>query len=711
MAPRANGRAVERESVRGNPELLLRQLGSGPRLTVYLSAAPGSGKTRRLLTEARELSARGARVLVGWIEIKDRPHLAELCQGLEVLPPRTVELSGSKFLEFDLAAALDARPDVIVLDELPHSNLPGSLNAKRWQDAKALRAAQMSVLTGFNIQHLESVAPTAERLLGYPIREIIPDSFLAGADEVIALDVSPEQLAERVRAGLIFSPDDAEAALAGPFRPATLRLLRELLMRTIDDLTVPAVEARRVSTAVLFASSTADARRVLRRASEVASALDLALEVAVERQSDSDGVQRAVKEAGAQLIAWPQVASGAPTDAVSASLIVVPRGPLAERIISGPVERDVFVVGAEIEGSGTAGMDIHPLAQTAGDRMRIGYGKLTIYLGASAGCGKTYAMLDRAHELARAGVDVVGAFVETHGRRETASMIDGLEVLPRKSIESGGIRREELDVDALLKRRPAVALIDELAHTNAPGSVFAKRYEDVLSVLRAGISVITTLNIQHLEGLGEAVARLTSVRVRETLPDRILDLADEVIFIDCPPDILRERLRAGKIYPPERIDRALNNFFRPENLAALRELALRESIRARGSHRGQSSFTRIVVGVAERERDATLIRRGAALAGRLEVGFSVVHVARSPGHASEILNALRTTCRDLRGRWIQHTDDDPARGLVAAATADGATTIAIEGARTRPRFFSGPTFARRVLRAGAQDMLVLTATH
>jgi two-component system sensor histidine kinase KdpD len=700
---------VERESVRDKPELLLRQLASSPRLTVYLSAASGSGKTRRLLTEARELSARGIRVLIGWIETKDRPNLAELCDGLEKLPQRIVEIGGARFAEFDLAAALAAKPDTIVLDELPHTNLPGALNAKRWQDANTLRAAGINVMTAFNVQHLESVAPTAERLLGFPIREIIPDSFLAGADEVIALDVSPEQLAERVRAGLIVRPEDADAALSGPFRPATLRALRELLMRTIDELTIPAVEARRVSTAVLFATSGADVRLMMRRVSEVANALDLALEVAVEQQSENDGSQRAVREAGAQFIAWPRSPDGRPSDAVSASLVIVPHGQLAERLVSGAIDRDIFVVGQEQATTQSSAFDVHPLAQTAGDRMRVGYGRLTIYLGASAGCGKTYAMLDRAHELSAAGIDVVGAFVETHGRKETAALIPGLEMLPRKSIESGGIRREELDVDALLKRRPAVALIDELAHTNAPGSIFSKRYEDVLSVLRSGISVVTTLNIQHLEGLGEAVSRLTGVRVRETLPDRILDLADEVIFIDCPPDLLRERLRAGKIYPPDRIDRALSNFFRPENLAALRELALRESIRARGKRPGQSAIARLIVGVADRERDGSLIRRCAALAGRLEVGFSVAHVTRNAGHTSEALAALRSLCRDLRGRWIQQTSDDPARGLIEAASADGATTIMIEGARTRPKLFSGSTFARRLLKAGVQDVLVLTA--
>jgi len=650
----------------------------------------------------------GSRVVIGWIETKGRPLLEELCAGIPVLAPRMVDIAGTRFAEFDFEAALAAKPDVLILDELPHSNLAGSTHAKRWQDALALRAAGIGVITGFNIQHLESAAPTAERLLGFPVREIVPDSFLAVADEVVAIDASPELLADRMRAGMVVRTEDAETALRGAFRTSTLLALRELLMRKIDDLTIPEVEARRVSTAVLLAPTGSDIAHAARRAAEIAGALDLALEIAIDTDPNADSSERVARAIGARIIPWPGEPGGIPERSLGASLIAVPRGPLAEALLAGPIDRDVYVVGPGARAAQSVGVDVHPLAQTAGDRLRIGFGKLTIYLGAAAGCGKTYAMLGRAQELKAAGVDVVGAFVETHARIDTESMLHGLETLPRRVIESGGIRREELDVEALLARHPVVALIDELAHTNAPGSIFTKRYEDVLSVLRAGISVMTTLNIQHLDGLGDPVARMTGIRVRETLPDRILDLADEVIFIDCAPDTLRERLRQGKIYKPERIERALTNFFREENLAALRELALRESIRARGARKVQSGISRLFVGVADRARDAGLIRRCASLAARLEVGLTVAHIApRSDASDSDALAELRELCRDLRGRWISETGNDPARGLVAAALADGATTIAVEGRRTKVRMFGRAPFARRLLRAGARELLVL----
>ena len=258
--------------------------------------------------------------------------------------------------------------------------------------------------------------------------------------------------------------------------------------------------------------------------------------------------------------------------------------------------------------------------------MRVGYGKLTVYLGAAAGAGKTYAMLDRAHQLRAEGIDVVVGFVETHGSKETAALLDGLEIVPPKIVSVNGITYREFDRDALIARKPQVALIDELAHTNAPGSIAPKRFYDVLAVLRAGIDVITTLNIQHFEGLGDTVLRLTGTVVRETLPDGILALADEVILIDVTPETLRQRLREGKIYPPERCETALANFFRTENLFALRELALREALRARQRERITSPFERILLAVDSRPVDLAMIPRAGRIAARLAIEFVIAHV-------------------------------------------------------------------------------------
>lgn len=204
-------------------------------------------------------------------------------------------------------------------------------------------------------------------------------------------------------------------------------------------------------------------------------------------------------------------------------------------------------------------------------------GRLRVYLGAVAGSGKTYAMLNEGHRRESRGTHVVVGYLETHKRSQTEAQLGDLEVIPRKKVSYRGVTLEEMDTEAIIARHPKVALVDELAHTNAPGSKHAKRYRDVEELLDAGIDVVTTLNIQHLESLNDMVASITGVRVRETLPDRILDAADEVELIDISPYALRQRMKHGNIYPLERIEAALNNFFREGNLTALRELALRRT--------------------------------------------------------------------------------------------------------------------------------------
>jgi two-component system, OmpR family, sensor histidine kinase KdpD len=230
-------------------------------------------------------------------------------------------------------------------------------------------------------------------------------------------------------------------------------------------------------------------------------------------------------------------------------------------------------LGAPPSTTPEAGGQLAP--QTGGYPHRRG--RLRVYLGSVAGAGKTYAMLNEGHRREGRGTDVVVGYVETHGRTQTQAQLGDLEVIPRKKITYRGVTLEEMDTEATIARHPQVALIDELAHTNVPGSKHAKRYQDVEEILDAGIDVVTTLNIQHLESLNDLVASITGVRVRETLPDWILDQADEVELIDISPYALRQRMKHGNIYPRERIEAALDNFFREGNLTALREMALRRT--------------------------------------------------------------------------------------------------------------------------------------
>ena len=689
-----------RHERRADAAALLAELGLTPRLTIYLGSAPGAGKTHRLLTDALGEMHAGRRVAIGWIESKGRPRLDALAVSLPRIPPRRFGVGDAVIDDFDLEAALASDYETIVLDELAHGNPAEAPHAKRWQDAVALRAAGKSVLGAFNVMHVESVAAVAERIVGYPIRELVPLAFLRGADRVVALDVAPSILESRLRTGRIVRDEDVERAAAGVFQPKNLSMMRELLLRVVDQLTDPVVAPSKASIALAVVAGTRDPEPFVRRAAALADALDLALETTALGPVDAARLREATLRADAGVVPLPAGLARGDLRAVRASMIIVPHGDLAARILAQPLDRDLLVADPERAAALRAfESDRHPYGFALGDRLRIGYGKLTIYLGSVAGSGKTYAMLDRAHQLANEeGVDVVAALVETHGRAETAAKLAGIEQVARGA---GG----EIDLELLLRRRPTVALIDELAHTNAGGRR-AKRYDDVIAVLRSGIDVITTLNVQHLEGVGDAVERLTGTRVRETLPDTVLELADDVIFIDVTPDVLRQRLREGKIYPAERVDTALSNFFRTENLAALRELAVREILHARSARRREMPLARIVLGVAPRERDTALIARAGRLAKRLDVDLRVVAVTAGDQAALRpALGALARATEFAHGTFVTEIAADAAVHVVALL-ADG-DVLAVESPRERRRMFGKRSFAARALAAGAREMLVL----
>lgn len=262
-------------------------------------------------------------------------------------------------------------------------------------------------------------------------------------------------------------------------------------------------------------------------------------------------------------------------------------------------------------------------------------GRLKIYLGFAAGVGKTYEMLQEGQRLKRQGVDVVIGIVETHGRTDTVAQVGDLEQVPRRKIEYHGVVLEEMDLDAILARRPTVCLVDELAHTNAPGSRNSKRYQDVQELLRAGIHVISTLNIQHLESLYDLVEKATGVKVKERLPDYIIGMADQLVNVDLSAEDLRDRLLAGKIYPAERIDRAMENFFTQANLTRLREFALEEiahRLDQRRQHQeagptANNTTARVMVCMSSRGPNVErLLRKAARVADRLGAPWYAVYI-------------------------------------------------------------------------------------
>src|SRR5438105_1160795 len=318
-------------------------------------------------------------------------------------------------------------------------------------------------------------------------------------------------------------------------------------------------------------------------------------------------------------------------------------------------------------------------------------GRLKLYVGFAAGVGKTWRMLEEAHALRKRGVGVLIAFVETHGRAETAALIEGLTVVPRRRIEYRGVTVEEMDLDDVLRRRPQVAIVDEIPHTNAPGSRNRKRWQDVLALLDAGINVIGALNVQHLESLNGLIERATGVSVRETVPDTLLKQADQVVNLDLAVEDLQERLRAGKIYAPEKIPWALENFFKDVNLATLRELALREVAEsldraglAKGAPEVKASGRVMVCLASNPPRAKTLLSRGSRMAGRLNPDWFVVYV-ETPDDAPNLIDseaqrrllANVEKARELGAEVVRLTSDEPAHALLDFARTHGVAHVIV----------------------------------
>ncbi len=342
--------------------------------------------------------------------------------------------------------------------------------------------------------------------------------------------------------------------------------------------------------------------------------------------------------------------------------------------------------------------------EAPGSLSETGRGNHRVFLGMAAGVGKTYRMLLEGHAEQEAGHDVVIGLLETHGRADTAKVAEGLPMLPRRRVAYRETVLEEMDLPGILARAPEICLIDEIAHTNAPGVEHAKRYEDVEDVLAAGIDVLSTLNVQHLESLNDQIAELTDIRVRETIPDAVLARADEIVLIDLTPEALIDRLQTGKVYPSERIDAALNNFFRVENLAALREVVLRQVAQEVGQKRltttspvgtreetiaaeaPQAVGERLLALVEPYPGTQRLVRRAWRSAQRLGADLDLLWVKRPAQTLSQdeerSLAALRELASVLGARLLIEESDDLPAAVAAVARRRGATYILM--GRSRP---------------------------
>ncbi|MBN3963259.1 universal stress protein [Nostoc sp. NMS8] len=338
-------------------------------------------------------------------------------------------------------------------------------------------------------------------------------------------------------------------------------------------------------------------------------------------------------------------------------------------------------------------------------------GKHKIFIGMAPGVGKTYRMLEEGHALKHEGIDVIVGLLETHGRKETVEKAEGLEILPRKQYPQGELTLTDMDTNAILERSPQLVLIDELAHTNVPGSLREKRYEDVEIVLAAGIDVYSTMNVQHLESLNDLVARITGVVVRERVPDRILDEADEIVVIDVTPETLQERLLEGKIYAPEKIQQSLDNFFQRRNLIALRELALREvadnvegnAIASTPNGQFCNIHERVLVCVSTYPNSVQLLRRGARLANYMNAPLYTLFVANPERFLTKEeslhIHTCEKLCKEFEGTFLRVTNSNVANAIAEVAEKHRITQIVIgESQRSRWLMFLKGSLTQKLVR-------------
>ncbi len=359
---------------------------------------------------------------------------------------------------------------------------------------------------------------------------------------------------------------------------------------------------------------------------------------------------------------------------------------------------------------------MYPSSNSASDRPDIRparRGKHKIFIGMAPGVGKTFKMLDEAHQLKRNGVDVVIGLLETHGRKDTAQKAEGLEMLPRQQLNHNGVTLTEMDTAAVLARQPQLALVDELAHTNVPGSPWEKRYQDVEVLLTAGIDVYSTVNIQHLESLNDLVARITGVVVRERVPDRLLEEADEVIVVDVTPETLEERLREGKIYAMEKVEQSLQNFFQRRHLIALRELALREvadNIEDAEQSNGNAATARfcniqerVLVCVSTYPNALQLLRRGARIAGYMHAQLYVLFIEEPDRFLTKVeslhIETCERLCQEFSGTFIRIRDHNVVKAIAHTAQQYRITQIVLgESQKSRWQILWKGSLTQKILR-------------
>src|ERR1700682_2413124 len=559
------------------------------KLKVYLGATAVAGKTFAMLKEGRERKQRGEDVAIAYVETYGRARTEELLAGLELIPRQRVPYRGTVLEEMDIDAVTTRHPKIALVDELAHTNAPGSANEKRWQDVEQLRDAGIDVISTLNVQHVESVNDVVQKITGIVQRETLPDRVLDLADEIQFIDISPEALRKRMRHGNIYRPDKVETALANFFRPGNLAALREIALRLVAQSMATSREVLAPAEDVLVAiSGSAQSEPLIRRAARLARRLGglcMVVTVGSGGTVKMEGYQRLAAQLGCSFVSLggSDIAKGIIEAAQLANvrhlfigesrqtgLLSRWRKTLSDQLIDSLPEIDLHVIAQEHEAPSP---QVEPERRLPEDLLRseqrVGRrgADVRVYLGYADGSGTTTAMLDEARRRRARGSDVVVAAVN---QRVPTIELSSLELLGGPDAPAA---HDRLDVEALLSRNPEVAVIDELNGLDTAGRL---RAESLPRLLEAAITVLGTLHLLDLASVRESYAPLLKERAPgSVLADDVLSSIDELEIVDVTPGVLIDRLRRGEIMSPADAARALQAEFRPQILSALREMAFR----------------------------------------------------------------------------------------------------------------------------------------
>ena len=709
-------------------------------LRVFLGATPGSGKTFAMLREAHDRRSQGEDLVVGYVETHGRKLTEQAIGSLEVIPRIEVEYHGRHMEEMDLDTVLARHPQVVLVDELAHTNVPGVRHAKRYEDIEDILAAGIDVVTTVNVQHLESVKDLAEHITGIPVRETLPDRVLDNADEIQFIDISPEALRKRMRHGNIYAPEKIDTALANFFRPGNLAALREIALRLVAQTVGRARGAvRPAPQSVLVAVSGGQSSGTLiRRASRLARRFGGFCTVLVVQGRHDEGTEagRTKSKQLAELLQCGYLERGgkvadnviAVAQELGVQHVVVGQSShpgvrsrlhrgLVDRLISELPEVSLHVIArpALQRGGTLTSSDQRPdsdalLRALHASASRSG---LRVYLGYARGCGTTVAMLDEANRRSQRGTDVVVAAVQTDGRSRCEIAVGDLEILggPNSPARDGIV-----DVDALLRRNPEVACLDDLASVDTNGRPIT---ESVPKLLRAGMMLIATLHLTDLRSTVEGMGAMLGARPEHIVEDEFLDQVTELEIVDITPSLLDERLRRGEIVPSSEAAQARARAFRPEVLASLRELAFRllaehtdrrlvAYMRDRGIEAPWEVKPRVMLCVPPRPGMDDVIASTAALAARLDGKMTAVTVRdrKRSEQEMQLLGAYAALTHQADGTFVTLYEHDPASALTHYARKILATEIVV----TRGRGRRG-TLRRLIQLLTDVDIHVLATTH